>query len=213
MDYFAISSWASQNWDDGELNCKYWLLVVSMMYHLSLYYAYFRLRWLARMLTSYLEDRSWNFSEVSKKLWGPTVWPEAVILAPTSCPDRYNFVVILVIKLFIAHFRLESWPGLALEEESRGNYMNLVKYTKLNLGLGGWRLETRNGECICNSVLNTLCVLCWVEYHVWVLSGVELFTSVPFPKMLSAKHRSFLCIRFLLLNCVLCLACRYTGGR
>ena len=36
MDYFAISSWASQNWDDGELNCKYWLLVVSMMYHLSL---------------------------------------------------------------------------------------------------------------------------------------------------------------------------------
>ena len=150
---------------------------------------------------------------LKQKLWGPTVWPEAVILAPTSCPDRYNFVVILVIKLFIAHFRLESWPGLALEEESRGNYMNLVKYTKLNLGLGGWRLETRNGECICNSVLNTLCVLCWVEYHVWVWSGVELFTSVPFPKMLSAKHRSFLCIRFLLLNCVLCLAGRYTGGR
>ena len=62
MDYFAISSWASQNWDDGELNCKYWLLVVSMMYHLSLYYAYFRLRWLARMLTFY---RSKNFSEVT----------------------------------------------------------------------------------------------------------------------------------------------------
>ena len=48
------------------------------------------------------------------------------------------------------HFRLKS-PGLALEEESRGNYMNLVKYTKLNAGLGGWRLETRNVECICNS--------------------------------------------------------------
>ena len=62
MDYFAISSWASQNWDDGELNCKYWLLVVSMMYHLSLYYAYFRLRWLARMLTFY---RSKHFSEVT----------------------------------------------------------------------------------------------------------------------------------------------------
>ena len=46
-----------------------------------------------------------------------------------------DFVVIL----FIA-FRLKS-PGLALEEESTGNYMNLVKYTKLNVGLGNgdWR--------------------------------------------------------------------------
>ena len=44
MDYFAISQisgWPSQNWEgacgvcDGELNCKYWLLVVSM-YHLFL---------------------------------------------------------------------------------------------------------------------------------------------------------------------------------
>ena len=55
-----------------------------------------------------------------------------------------DFVVIL----FIA-FRLKS-PGLALEEESRGNYMNLVKYT-IKCGVGGWRLETRNVECICNS--------------------------------------------------------------
>ena len=38
------------------------------------------------------------------------------------------------------HFRLKS-PGLALEEESTGNYMNLVEYTKLNVGLGNgdWR--------------------------------------------------------------------------
>ena len=167
---------SNQQLDESKLGrsewCVWWwvellILATGCMYQCIIFlYAYFRLRWLARMLTSYLEDRSWNFSEVSKKLWGPTVWPEAVILAPTSCPDRYNFVVILVIKLFIAHFRLESWPGLALEEESRGNYMKLVKYTKLNLGLGEWRLETRNGECICNSVLNTLCVLCWAEYHV-----------------------------------------------
>ena len=34
-----------------------------------------------------------------------------------------------------------------------------------------------------------------------------------FPKLLSAKHRIFLCIRVLLLNCVLCLACCYTDGR
>ena len=33
MNINAISSWASQNWDDGELNSKYWLLVVSMYHH------------------------------------------------------------------------------------------------------------------------------------------------------------------------------------
>ena len=51
-----------------------------------------------------------------------------------------DFVVIL----FIA-FRLKS-PGLALEEESTGNYKNLVKY-KIKCGVGEWRLETRIVEC------------------------------------------------------------------
>ena len=42
-----------------------------------------------------------------------------------------------------SHCRLKS-PGLALEEESRGNYMNLVKYTKLNVG---WGMEIGDKEC------------------------------------------------------------------
>ena len=47
--------------------------------------------------------------------------------------------------------------------------MNLVKYTKLNVGLGGWRLETRNVECICNS-----CNPLASQRHIaqWAKSGV-----------------------------------------
>ena len=70
------------------------------------------------------------------------------------CNKRWFSHLLIMLKqeeiMMQSHCRLKS-PGLALEEESRGNYMNLVKYTKLNAGLGGWRLETRNVECICNS--------------------------------------------------------------
>ena len=74
------------------------------------------------------------------------------------------------LNLLLNHLTIKSLPywsakGLLLLQKVvwfwsffGKNLYTFNSITPVNVGLGGWRLETRNGECICNSVLNTLCL-------------------------------------------------------